>query len=89
MTTPDPDPDRLDTPDAPPTAGLRCPLCGGEPRLTVEDHAPTFPTVRYHAEVACCGMSADTASHSAWAAADRAAERWALRYQPAEDRDDA
>lgn len=86
MTTPTTD--RLDSPDAPPTAGLRCPLCGGEPRLTVEDHAPTFPTARYHAEVMCCGMLADAVLYSAQAAANRAAERWTLRYQPAEDRDD-
>lgn len=85
MTTPD----RLDSPDAPPTAGLRCPLCGGEPRLTVEDHAPTFPTVRYHAEVTCCGMSANAAGYSAERAARWAVDSWHLLYCPAEDRDDA
>lgn len=88
MTTPDPDHTDRDPYDAPPTAGLRCPLCGGEPRLTVEDHAPTFPTVRYHAEVTCCGMSAGAAFYSAQAAANRAADRWHLLYCPIEDRDD-
>lgn len=87
MTTPDPD--HADSPDAPPTAGLRCPLCGGEPRLVIEDHAPTFPTVRYHAEVTCCGMSAGAVAYWSTPAARRAVERWALRYHPAEDRDDA
>lgn len=87
MTTPDHD--HFDTPDAPPTAGLHCPRCGGEPRLTVEDYSPTFPETRYHAEVSCCGITTGAVAYSAQAAADRAAERWALRYQPAEDRDDA
>lgn len=84
-----PDPYDRDTPDAPPTAGLRCPRCGGEPRLVVEDHAPTFLAARYYAEVTCCGMLASAAGNSALVAVNWAVDRWRLLYPaPAEDRDD-
>ena len=76
-----PTPDRIDSPDAPPTTSLRCPRCGGEPVLSVEDHSPTFPSLRFWAAVSCCGRFESGEARTANAAANAAAGRW-LRLYP-------
>ena len=75
-------PDHLDrdTPDAPTTAGLRCPRCGGAPTLSVEDQSPTSPQIRFHAELRCCGLSADDSGPTAATAAKRATADWRHRH---------
>ena len=80
MTRTRPTPDRLDTPDAPPTTGLRCPRCGGAPVLSVEDQHPTHPQIRFFAELRCCGLSAHDSGPTSATAAERAAADWRRRH---------
>lgn len=80
MTRDRPTPDHTDTPDAPPTAGLRCPRCDGEPVLSVEDQHPTHPQIRFYAELRCCGLSAHDSGPTSTTAAERAAADWRRRH---------
>lgn len=84
MPTPDPDHYDRDTPDAPPTAGLRCPKCGAEPRLTTERFRPEdcgSPVPVFEATIRCCRNTAGGSAYGERGAAEAAAGRW-LRLYP-------
>lgn len=72
---PDPDPD--------PTAGLRCPTCGRQPRLSTvaPERNPPWPA---EAELTCCAHYAHGAGDDTAAAAAHAAGRW-VRLFPVGD----
>ena len=88
MTRTRPAPDHHDSPDAPPTAGLRCPRCGGAPALSVEDQAPSSPVHRFWAQVTCCRLTCGSAGQTKRQAVDHAAGRWLRLYPTPEESSD-
>ena len=92
MTRDRPTPDRLDTPDAPPTAGLRCPRCGGAPTLRTDRLRPEDCGSRvaiFEATLTCCRHAAGGSGYGERQAVDHAAGRWLRLYPTPEESGDA